>query len=61
VRRADGSGAQDDLSAGADVDVTAVFEQSDAGDAAPGRGPGAATLIRTDRSVHQELHGLVRV
>jgi len=58
MRRADGSGAQDHLPAGSDVDDLAAFEQPQAGDAELRRGPGTATLILVDLVVHQKLHGL---
>src|SRR5262245_56461456 len=58
MRRADGSGAQDHLAAGSDVDDSAVLEQLHASGAVLSRGPGAATLILVDVIIDQQLHCL---
>ena len=58
MRRANGSGAQDHLPAGSDVDDLAVLEQPQAGNALLRRGPRPATLILADLVVHQEPQGL---
>src|SRR6202012_3490274 len=58
MRRANSSGAQDHLPAGSDVDDLATFEQSQAGNAVPRRGPRPATLLLADLVVHQKPQGL---
>ena len=58
MRRSDGSGTEDHLAAGRDVDRAAVFDQSQAGDAVLGGGPGTATLMVPDPVIEQESDGL---
>ena len=58
MRRANGSGAQDHLAAGSNLENATVFEQSQTGGALLRRGPGTATLIVVDLTVHQEPQGL---
>src|ERR1700759_1425006 len=58
MRRANGSGAEDDLPPGSDVDAVAASENSHTGDAVPRRSPRTATLSLVDLVVHQKPQGL---